>query len=119
MGGRSDLELGAPPLGGARDLEVFSADIYHETVRWEEGFMSNAAPEYRGFAKVFWNGRSQAVRLPAACRFETSEVEIVKMGEIVTLRPRGKNWTSYFEAASRGSLPARRQPPLDDRGGIR
>ena len=77
--------------------------------------MSDAAPEYRGFAKVFWSGRSHAVRLPAACRFETSEIEIVKTGEIVTLRPRGKNWTSYFEATSRGSLPARRQPPLDDR----
>ena len=106
-------------LGPATCLDVSGADTYHETVRWEGEFMSNAAPEYRGFAKVFWSGRSQAVRLPAACRFETSEVEIVKTGEIVTLRPRGKNWTSYFEATSRGSLPARRQPPLDDRGGLR
>ena len=32
---------------------------------------------------------------------------------------RGKNWASYFEAASRGSLPTRRQPPLDERGGLR
>lgn len=81
--------------------------------------MDDAAADYRGVAKVFWSGRSQAVRLPAACRFETSEVEVVKTGEIVTLRPRGKNWTSYFEAASRGSLPTRRQPPLDDRRGLR
>lgn len=81
--------------------------------------MDDATADYRGVAKVFWSGRSQAVRLPAACRFETSEVEVVKTGEIVTLRPRGKNWASYFEAASRGSLPARRQPPLDDRRGLR
>jgi antitoxin VapB len=27
-------------------------------------------------AKLFRNGRSQAVRLPAACRFEGSEVEV-------------------------------------------
>ena len=48
-----------------------------------------------------------------------SEVEIVKTGEIVTPRPRGKNWASYFEAASRGSLPARSQPSLDDRCELR
>ena len=31
--------------------------------------------DYVGTAKVFWSGRSQAVRLPAACRFEVAEVE--------------------------------------------
>ena len=35
---------------------------------------------YRGIAKVFWNGRSQAVRLPKPCRFEASEVEVLKRG---------------------------------------
>ena len=44
-----------------------------------------------------------------------SEVDTVKTGEIVALPPRGKDWASYFEEESRGSLPARRQPPLDDR----
>ena len=73
---------------------------------------------YRGVAKVFWSGRSQAVRLPAACRFETSEVEVIKRGDQLTLRPRGKNWAAYFDAESRGSLADRRQPPLDDRDGI-
>ena len=73
------------------------------------------APDYRGIAKVFWSGRSQAVRLPAACRFETSEVEVIKEGDQVTLRPRGKNWTAWFDAKSRGCLPERRQPPLDER----
>ena len=75
--------------------------------------------DYRGVAKVFWSGRSQAVRLPAACRFETSEVEVIKEGDSVTLRPRGKNWAAYFDSKSRGSLPARRQPPLDERDGMR
>ncbi len=76
-------------------------------------------PDYQGFAKVFWSGRSQAVRLPAPCRFETSEVEAIKEGDRVTLRPRGKNWAAYFDSKSRGSLPARRQPPLDERDGMR
>ncbi len=74
---------------------------------------------YRGIAKVFWSGRSQAVRLPAACRFETSEVEVIKEGDQVTLRPRGKNWRAYFDRDTRGSLPARQQPPLEERDQLR
>ena len=74
---------------------------------------------YRGIAKVFWSGRSQAVRLPAACRFETSEVEVIKEGDQVTLRPRGKNWRAYFAKDTRGSLPARQQPPLEQREQLR
>ena len=77
------------------------------------------APDYRGVAKVFWSGRSQAVRLPAACRFETTEVEVIKEGDCLTLRPRGKDWGAYFDSETRGSLPARRQPPLDERDEIR
>ena len=76
-------------------------------------------PDYRGVAKVFWSGRSQAVRLPAACRFETTEVEVIKEGDCLTLRPRGKDWGAYFDSETRGSLPARRQPPLDERDEIR
>ena len=36
-------------------------------------------------AKVFENGRSQAVRLPKECRFNTDEVAVNKIGEIVLL----------------------------------
>ena len=71
--------------------------------------------KYRGIAKVFWSGRSQAVRLPAPCRFDVSEVEVIKEGNCLTLRPRGKNWGAYFDSATRGSLPDRREPPLDER----
>ena len=76
-------------------------------------------PDYKGIAKVFWSGRRQAVRLPAPCRCETSEVEIIKEGNQLTLRPRGKNWRAYFDSDSRGSLPERQQPPLDARDDIR
>ena len=74
--------------------------------------------QYRGIAKVFWSGRSQAVRLPAPCRFDASEVEVIKQGDSLMLRPRGKNWREYFDSRTRGSLPERRQPPLDERDGI-
>ena len=69
---------------------------------------------YRGVAKIFWNGRSQAVRLPAPCRFDALEVEVVKRGREVILRPRGKDWDAFFDSTERGSWPPREQPPLDD-----
>jgi antitoxin VapB len=43
------------------------------------------APERR--AKVFWTGRSQAVRLPKEFRFAAEEVAIRREGERVILEP--------------------------------
>lgn len=39
-------------------------------------------------AKIFTTGRSQAVRLPKAFRFSTSEVTIERHGDAVILRPK-------------------------------
>src|SRR5207237_6811281 len=49
-------------------------------------------------AKLFWNGRSQAVRLPRAFRFDAEEVLIRKDGDAVVLEPVGKRkWpTGYW-----------------------
>lgn len=38
-------------------------------------------------AKIFWTGRSQAVRLPKEYRFEGSEVSIRREGDNVVLGP--------------------------------
>jgi antitoxin VapB len=38
-------------------------------------------------AKVFWNGRSQAVRLPKEFRFEGDRVRVTRMGAGVLLEP--------------------------------
>jgi len=38
-------------------------------------------------AKVFWSGRSQAVRLPVEFRFDTNEVRIRREGTAVILEP--------------------------------
>jgi antitoxin VapB len=38
-------------------------------------------------AKLFWNGRSQAVRLPKEFRFEGDRVRISRMGAGVLLEP--------------------------------
>jgi antitoxin VapB len=40
-----------------------------------------------GTAKLFRNGRSQAVRLPKAFRFEGEELSIRREGEAVILEP--------------------------------
>jgi antitoxin VapB len=41
-------------------------------------------------AKVFWSGRSQAVRLPKAFRFDTDEVTIRRRGQSVILEPKAE-----------------------------
>ena len=48
-------------------------------------------------AKIFQNGRSQAVRLPKAFRFKGDEVKISKKGDRVILEPLEKsNWPEGF-----------------------
>jgi antitoxin VapB len=56
-------------------------------------------------AKVFTTGRSQAVRLPKAFRFDTDEVTIEKVGNAVVLRPKltGKDeWWAEMEKVLAG-----------------
>jgi len=48
-------------------------------------------------AKLFWNGRSQAVRLPMAFRFEGDEVSVRREGEAVILEPvRKRDWPPEY-----------------------
>jgi len=42
-------------------------------------------------AKLFWTGRSQAVRLPKEFRFEGEEVRIRRQGNSVVLEPLAKD----------------------------
>jgi len=43
-------------------------------------------------ARLFINGRSQAVRLPKEYRFDDDEVFITKVDDMVILYPRRKGW---------------------------
>lgn len=55
-------------------------------------------------AKVFTTGRSQAIRLPKAYRFDTSEVFIERQGDAVVLRPKPADkqaWRARMEAVVR------------------
>jgi len=69
-------------------------------------------------AKLFLNGRSQAVRLPKDFRFKGKEVFITKEGEKVILSPKPDSWTDFFmsdEKADPDFMKARKDLPLQKR----
>jgi antitoxin VapB len=49
-------------------------------------------------AKLFQNGRSQAVRLPKEFRMAGKEVYIKKQGEAIVLLPKEKSWQPLFKS---------------------
>lgn len=59
-------------------------------------------------AKLFTNGRSQAVRLPAAYRFEGSEVFIRRDPESgdVILSAKPDSWDGFLRALAQTDIPA-------------
>ena len=64
--------------------------------------MTAAAPHLAPTTtKVLMTGRSQAVRLPKAFRFATSEVNIERQGDAVILRPKldDATWAQQVLAA--------------------
>ena len=83
--------------------------------------------EPRKVARVFMNGRSQAVRLPKEFRFDADRVAIRREGRHVVLSPLFEDWDDYFrnstplpddfEAATpemrKGELPLEEREPFD------
>jgi antitoxin VapB len=55
-------------------------------------------------AKLFWSGRSQAVRLPKAFRMDGTEVRIRRHGAALILEPIARDWT-WLDGLS-GSIDA-------------
>lgn len=49
-------------------------------------------------ARIFQSGNSQAVRLPKEFRFDVDEVEILRRGDEVILRPVAVSGAAVFEA---------------------
>jgi antitoxin VapB len=47
-------------------------------------------------ARLFVNGRSQAVRLPKECQFEGEDVYIQRVGDAVILFPLDKEWETFL-----------------------
>ena len=48
-------------------------------------------------AKIFENGRSQAVRLPKKYRFNTDEVVVQQLGKAVLLVPKEDLWETFTD----------------------
>ncbi|HDY75295.1 MAG TPA: antitoxin [Candidatus Marinimicrobia bacterium] len=72
-------------------------------------------------AKIFKNGRSQAVRLPKKYRFEGDEVYIKQSGNVVVLIPKDNPWKDVFESVKMFSddfMETREQPPLETRESV-
>ncbi len=74
-------------------------------------------------AKVFWSGRSQAVRLPKAYRVDADEVRVRRHGDSIILEPIAKDWAwldaitgpldDDFVQAANEEPPAQQRPELD------
>jgi antitoxin VapB len=77
-------------------------------------------------AKVFWSGRSQAVRLPKEFRVDGEEVRIRRVGRAIVLEPILKDWSwlhawrakygkfdDDFVAAAREETPQQERAELD------
>ncbi len=80
-------------------------DIYHGSMKMKS-------------AKLFNNGRSQAIRLPQAFRFTGSEVYISSYDGLVILIPKKSPWASLVASLDRFSddfMSTREQPPLQPR----
>ena len=69
-------------------------------------------------AKLFYNGRSQAVRLPREYRFKGDEVYIKKIGSAVVLISKDKIWEVHeagIDYFSDDYMESREQPALKKR----
>jgi len=74
-------------------------------------------------AKIFWSGRSQAVRIPKEFRFQGELVHIRRHGNAIILEPVVNNWTwldelcgdldSDFIEASGEKSAQQERPSLD------
>ena len=73
-------------------------------------------------AKLFWSGRSQAVRLPRAYRVDGREVRIRRRGRAIVLEPVPDSW-AWLDAVA-GDLDedfvsaVRQQPGAVERPGL-
>lgn len=51
-------------------------------------------------AKIFENGRSQAVRLPKKFRFDVDEVVVQQLGDAVILVPKEALWQTFMDGVN-------------------
>jgi antitoxin VapB len=69
-------------------------------------------------AKIFINGRSQAIRLPKEYRFKDDEVYINKIDDIVIIMPKNKKMASLMNTIDKFTddfMDERNQPVMQAR----
>lgn len=69
-------------------------------------------------AKLFNNGRSQAVRLPKEYRLDGTDVFITSLDGVIMLIPRKTPWAGFVASLKRFTgdfMEERKQPELDPR----
>lgn len=69
-------------------------------------------------AKIFTNGRSQAIRLPKEYRFKDDEVYINKIDDIVVIMPKNKKMASLMNSINKFTddfMNKRNQPAVQER----
>jgi antitoxin VapB len=69
-------------------------------------------------AKIFTNGRSQAIRLPKEYRFKDDEVYINKIDDIVVIMPKNKKMASLMNIINKFTddfMDERNQPAMQER----
>ena len=72
-------------------------------------------------AKIFKNGKSQAVRLPKEFKLEGSEVYIKRVGRNVILTPKDDAWDSLINSLNlftEDFMAERTEPPIQIREGL-
>jgi antitoxin VapB len=104
-----------PACGGAVSLSLYPCYISIDDIAMEATMGETA--------KVFWSGRSQAVRLPKEFRIDAEEVRIRRHGEAVVLEPVAKDWawldavvgtfSDDFMKDGREQLKMQERPDLD------
>ncbi len=65
-------------------------------------------------AKIFQSGNSQAVRIPKEFHLEGTEVDILRRGDTLILRPKKKSWTPLLESLEKfsdGFMESGREQP--------
>ncbi|HUE74454.1 MAG TPA: type II toxin-antitoxin system VapB family antitoxin [Pirellulaceae bacterium] len=69
-------------------------------------------------AKLFQNGRSQAIRLPKEYRFPGKQVYLKRVGNAVLILPESGSWDSLrksFSMFTEDFMENRDQPPMQER----
>lgn len=69
-------------------------------------------------AKIFENGKSQAVRIPKAYRLKGKEAYITRIGDAIVLLPKKNKWDSLISSLDKFTadfMSERVQPELENR----